>query len=433
MSSVFAALGNIQCDVEHHTASFTFADVKMRMVEDLIFVDETLLSWEKYNQALDQLDAVTQIIEANNYQLDKGLMSIVNRDNQLGQLLGVYIPPEYRFEMVGEDKPATTTDNKGTTVTQNDTENKDTSNTGKSVTEKAKELAKKIWETIKSFFGKIAQGLQSFWQWIKNGFQSSRASNQKLKDLLEADKDDTKFKNAVTQAKGYLDLSAFANSKVITDKIFDAPIVNKLDNKDCSQVLITLNQDGTFQSNIAQLIGIDSGTLAKAFIKVTEAGEKGLLPTIELNKEEINNMKKNKSALSLKGWEDKGQVIALIEALDNYYKKVAENKGVVDFVKFASTYDWENSPVCKGKDGLQGADAKQVKTQIQSLCKFYTQFNKLYLTCCNMWQDHLNAIKKYMNVEAGGTRTVGQTNGQPNILDPKIQVQNNAQPQGNNP
>ena len=82
---------------------------------------------------------------------------------------------------------------------------------------------------------------------------------------------------------------------------------------------------------------------------------------------------------------------------------------------------------------MQGADAKQVKTQIQSLCKFYTQFNKLYLTCCNMWQDHLNAIKKYMNVEAGGTRTVGQTNGQPNILDPKIQVQNNAQPQGNNP
>lgn len=408
MSSVFAALGNIQCDVEHHTASFTFADVKMRMVEDLIFIDETLLSWEKYNQALDQLNAVTQIIEANNYQLDKGLMSIVNQDNQLGQLLGVYIPPEYRFEMVGEDKPATTTDNKGTTVTQNDTENKDTSNTGKSVTEKAKELAKKIWETIKSFFGKIAQGLQSFWQWIKNGFQSSKASNEKLLALLNAPGAAERYEKAIQQAKGFLEPGKFEGSKALTEKITEAPILKKLDNKNCAEVLITLNQDGTFESNIAQLIGVDTGALANAFIKVTENADKGLLPSIELNKEEINRLKQNKAALSQHGWSKRLDWVKdeLITTLNNYYSKIQENKGVVDFVKFASTYDWENSPVCKGQDGKPGADPKKVKTQVQAICKFYTQYNKLYLTCCNMWQDHLNAIKKYMNVEVGGVRTV---------------------------
>lgn len=428
MSSVFAALGNIQCDVEHHTASFTFADVKMRMVEDLIFVDETLLSWEKYNQALDQLDAVAQILEQNKYQLDKGLMSVVNQDNQLGRLLGVYIPQEFRFEMEGPTTDATGdanknagTDNKATTVTQNNAT--DTSKEGKSVVDKAKELGKKIWEMIKSFFGKIAQGLQSFWQWIKNGFQSSKASNEKLLALLNAPGGAERYEKAVQQAKGFLEPGKFEGAQELTQKITEAPILKKLDNKNCAEVLITLNQDGTFQSNIAQLIGIDTGSLANAFIKVTENADKGLLPSIELNKEEIKRLKQNKSTLSQHGWSGRVDWVkdTLIATLNNYYTKIQENKGVVDFVKYASTYDWENSPVCKGQDGKPGADPKKVKTQVQALCKFYTQYNKLYLTCCNMWQDHLNAIKKYMNVEVGGVRTVDQNSGQSDVLTPNTQ------------
>ena len=416
MSSVFAALGNIQCDVEHHTASFTFADVKMRMVEDLIFVDETLLSWEKYNQALDQLDAVAQILEQNKYQLDKGLMSVVNQDNQLGRLLGVYIPQEFRFEMVEPTTSATGdatqnagTGNKEATGTQNNAT--DTSKEGNSVADKAKELAKKMWEMLKAFFEKIAQGLKSFWQWLMNGFQTNKASNEKLLEAIKADEKNgyAKLNKALQEAQGFIDASqANGNSTKATEiagKITKSPLIVAMDNSDCSKVMTDLNNLGIWNKSISEIFnGVDEASFKDIFMKVTPAGEGGLLPTIAVDKELIASLKKNKASMSTKGWTPQ-TVIDCIVTCNTWYENSKAIR-IPKFIEAAGRYDWENSSYVK--DGK--VEPKLAKRQCQAVCKFYTQFCKLLVALVDVLQSHINAIKKPFNVAVGQPQAAPQVN-----------------------
>ena len=125
-----------------------------------------------------------------------------------------------------------------------------------------------------------------------------------------------------------------------------------------------------------------------------------MLPTIGIDKEAIKNLKTNKAALSTKEWSGKKDaLIQLINQLNTYYDSVANFKAP-EFIELASKYDWENSDY-----GKANKDNAMTKKKCQAVSKFYTQWNKVVLACTETVQAHLNAIKKYLNVDAGGQKT----------------------------
>lgn len=430
MSNVFSALSNIQVDMESRRASFEFADIKINMVESLMYVDEALIDFERYNNAMDQLDAVTASIESMGGMVDEGVMRLVNQDNQLGKLFGIYIPESLRFEMAdgdnatpqgsgsGDAKPAAT-----------DAEKKET---GTSVVDKTKELAKKMWEMLKAFFEKIARGLKSFWEWLKNGFATNEASNKKLLDAIEADRANgfAKLNKALEEAQGFIDAGqASGNSTKVQaaiSKISKSPILVAMENSDCSKVMTTLNEQNVWQKGIAELLnGVDEATLKDMFLKATPAGEGGLLPTIGVDKETIAALKKNKAAMSTKGWTPE-VVISVIVACNMWYAGAKEIK-MPPFIEASGKYDWENSAYVK--DGK--VEPKMAKKQCQAVCKFYTQCCKVIAAGVDVLQAHINALKKPFNVAAGAPQAAPEVNTSDNTNQAAGATNTgNATPQG---
>ena len=403
--SVFGAISDIQVDVHHHQAWFSYEDIKLHLHDSIIEVDQALMSFEKFNAAMEQLDATIHSIESMNGMVDEQVMHIVNHDNQLGKLFGIYFPESLRFEMADDNKAGQTgtaqtgTNNAGAANNTATTEEK--KQAGESLTDKAKEVAKKMWEMLKGFFAKIAQGLKSFWQWLLNGFMSNKASNEKLLAAINADTDGSKLTNALQQAQGYITFGEAQASMDTSTKILNAPFVKALGNSNCGQVMEGFDSESIWNSTIDKLLGIAEDSLKKSWLKVTAAGEGGLLPTIEIDKEAIKNLKTNKASLSNKEWQItvKEGIIALINSLNTYYNQVAEFKPP-QFIELASKYDWEGSDY-----GKKNKDNAMIKKKCQAVAKFYTQWNKVVLACTDTVQAHFNAIKKYMNVDSGGQKT----------------------------
>lgn len=404
--SVFGAISDIQVDVHHNQAWFSYEDIKLHLHDSIIEVDQALLSFEQFNAAMEQLEATVASIESMNGMVDEQVMSIVNHDNQLGKLFGVYFPESLRFEMADGDNAGQT--GNATQSTGNAADAKPAATTeeqkqaGQTLTDKAKEVAKKMWEMLKGFFAKIAQGLKSFWQWLLNGFMSNKASNEKLLAAINADTDGSKLTNALQQAQGYITFGEAQASMDTSTNILNAPFVKALGNSNCGQVMEGFDKESIWNSTIDKLLGIPEDSLKKSWLKVTAAGEGGLLPTIEMDKEAIKNLKTNKAALSTKEWQfvhPAEQLVTLIKSLNTYYDQVAAFKPP-QFIELASKYDWEGSDY-----GKTAKDNAMTKKKCQAVAKFYTQWNKVVLACTDTVQAHLNAIKKYMNVDSGGQKT----------------------------
>lgn len=413
--SVFGAISDIQVDVHHNQAWFSYEDIKLHLHDSIIEVDQALLSFEQFNAAMEQLEATVASIESMNGMVDEQVMSIVNHDNQLGKLFGVYFPESLRFEMADGDNAGQT--GNATQPTGNATDAKPAATTdeqkqaGQTLTDKAKEVAKKMWEMLKAFFEKISRGLKSFWQWLLNGFMTNKASNQKLLDAIKADSQNgySKLNKALQEAQGFIDASqAKGNATKATEiasKITKAPIIVAMDNSDCSKVMTALNELGIWNKPIAELLnGVDEASLKDVFMKATPAGEGGLLPTIGVDKELIATLKKNKAALSTKGWTP-DTVIDCIVVCNSWYDNVKQIQ-IPKFIEAAGKYDWENSSYVK--DGK--VEPKLAKRQCQAVCKFYTQFCKVLLAVVDVLQAHINAIKKPFNVAVGQPQAAPEVN-----------------------
>lgn len=399
--SVFGAISDIRVDVQHREAWFSYEDIKLHLHDSIVEVDQALLSFEQFNTAMEQLDATMASIESMNGMVDEQVMHIVNHDNQLGKLFGIYIPESLRFEMADGDQNNQTNNNATGTDAKPAATNEEKQQAGQSLTDKAKDLAKKMWEMLKAFFAKIAQGLKSFWQWLINGFMSNKASNEKLLAAINADTDNSKLTNALQQAQGFITFGEAQASMDASTKILDAPFVKSLENSNCGQVMEQFDKDSIWNSTIDKLLGIPEDSLKKAWLKVVPAGEGGLLPTIGVDKDAIKNLKTNKASLSNKEWkpEMKEGIVQLINSVNAFYDKVANFKPP-QFIELASKYDWEGSDY-----GKNAKDAPMTKKKCQAVSKFYTQWNKVVLACTDTVQAHFNAIKKYMNVDAGGQKT----------------------------
>ena len=108
MSGVFGAISDIQVDVHHNQAWFSYEDIKLHLHDSIIEVDQALLSFEQFNAAMEQLESTVASIESMNGMVDEQIMHIVNHDNQLGKLFGVYFPESLRFEMADDNKAGQT-------------------------------------------------------------------------------------------------------------------------------------------------------------------------------------------------------------------------------------------------------------------------------------------------------------------------------------
>ncbi len=395
--SIFGAISDIQVDVVHHQAWFSYEDIKLHLHDSMVEVDQALLSFEQFNNAMSQLESTIASIEAMDGMVDEQIMHIVNHDNQLGKLFGLYIPESLRFEMAD---PAQPTDQSANNNKQQPATNEEKKEAGQGLTDRAKELAKKMWDMLKAFFAKIAQGLKSFWQWLRNGCMSNKASNEKLLAAINADTDGSKLEAALQKAQGFIKFGEAEASMATSTKILEAPFVKWLGNSNCGQVMETLDKESIWNTTVDKLLAIDEPTLKASWLSVTAAGEGGLLPTIGIDKEAIKNLKTNKAALSTKEWSGKKDaLIQLINQLNTYYDSVANFKAP-EFIELASKYDWENSDY-----GKANKDNAMTKKKCQAVSKFYTQWNKVVLACTETVQAHLNAIKKYLNVDAGGQKT----------------------------
>ena len=417
MGNLFGALSNIHVDVDHRTASFEFADIKINMVEGLMQVDETLLDFERYNNAMDQLDAVVTSIESMGGMVDEGVMRLVNQDNQLGKLFGIYIPESLRFEMADGDNANAQGNGAATGNTEQKATDAEKKETGTSVVDKAKELAKKMWEMLKEFFSKIARGLKSFWDWLMNGFMTNKASNEKLLAAIKADAPGyAKLNKALQEAQGFLaaNLATQASAKAndIANKAEKAPVIAAMNDSNCGKVMLDFHNNNYFQKGVAELLGIDEAALKDLFLKVTPAGEGGLLPTIAVDKETIAGLKKDKAAMSTKGWTPE-IVITAIDACNTWYDNISKIKQPA-FIEASGKYDWENSEYVKsGK-----VEPKMAKKQCQAVCKFYTQYCKVLAAGVDVLQAHINALKKPFNVAAG------QQTAAPNVNTSDVTNQN---------
>lgn len=395
MSNIFGALSDIHVDVEHKRATFCYEDIRLNLHDSIVEVDQAVMSLEQFNNAMAQLDATVASIEAMGGMVDDQVFRIVNQNNQLGKLLGVYVPPSLRFEMA----EGTTDSTQATNAS-----NAEKKETGTSVTDKAKELAKKMWTMLKAFFAKIAAGMKSFWTWLRNGCMSNKASNQKLLEAIQADSTGAKFNEAVKQAKGYITFAEAQKSLVVCQRILDAPFIKWLEGSNCSNVMTALDKNSAWSSAAQVLLGLDEAQLGDAWLKVVAAGEGGLLPTIEQDKEKLNNLKTaNKEAtLGTKEW-TRDALLDFIPKINEYYDKVNTFKEPL-FIEYASKYDWENSDYAK-----TNTDNALTKKKCQAVCKFYAQWNKVVLACVDPVQAHFNALKKFMNVDAGGNQTAQPT------------------------
>lgn len=397
--NMFGAISNIRVDSERNEAWFSYEDIKLHLHDAIVEVDQAVMSFEQYITAMDQLDATVASIESMNGMVDEQVMHIVNHDNQLGKLFGIYIPESLRFEMADETPTNNQQSASGTENTSTATDD-EKQKTGESLMDKAKEVAKKMWEMIKAFFARIAHGLKSFWQWLVNGFMSNKASNEKLIAAIKA-ADDNKLTEAFQQAQGYITFGEAQTSMGVANKILDAPFITVLRLDGCDKVMDKFDSDSIWNSTIDKLLGLTEDELKKSWLKVTAAGENGLLPTIELDKAAIKNLKTNKAALSTKEWQTtiRNELIALIESVNAYYGKVAEFKPP-EFIEKASKFDWEASEY-----GKKATDKAMVKKKCQAVSKFYTQWNKVVLACTDTVQAHFNAIKKYLKVDSAGQQT----------------------------
>lgn len=389
--NMFGAISDIQVDVKHREAWFSYEDIRLHLHDSIVEVDQAVVGFEQYIAASTQLEATIASIESMNGMVDEQVMHIVNQNNQLGKLLGIYIPESMRFEMADDNKADTATNTSATTDEKKQT--------GESIASKAKEVASKMWEMLKGFFAKIAHGLKSFWQWLVNGFMSNKASNEKLLAAINAD-DGSKLNEAVKQAQGFITFGEAQKAMNVSEKILKAPFVEWMRPSNCSAVMDTFDTNSIWNTAVDKLLGIDEATLKDAWIRVIASGEGGLLPAIELDKEQIKNLKTNKGPLSAKQWEGvRDGLIAIIQSINNYYQSVSDFEPP-QFIELASKYDWENSEY-----GKKNTDNAMTKKKCQAVCKFYTQWNKIVLACTDTVQAHLNAIKKFMNVDTGGQKT----------------------------
>ena len=409
--SVFGAISDIRVDVHHREAWFSYEDIKLHLHDSIVEVDQALLSFEQFNAAMEQLDATMVSIESMNGMVDEQVMHIVNHDNQLGKLFGIYIPESLRFEMADGDQNNQTNNNAAGTDAKPAATNEEKQQAGQSLTDKAKDLAKKMWEMLKAFFEKISRGLKSFWQWLLNGFMTNKASNQKLLDAIKADGPEyPKLKKALGEAQGYIDGSQATEcaNKIrdIGEKILQSQFLIALDSdSDCGKVMTKLNEIGIWNKPINELLnGVDEASLKDVFIKVTPAGEGGLLPTIGADKELVATLKKNKAALATKNWTPE-LVISCIEVCNNYYDS-AKSRAIPKFIDAAGKFNWEESTYVK--DGK--VEPKLAKRQCQAVCKFYTQICKLDLALTDVLQAHINAIKKPFNVAVGQPQAAPEVN-----------------------
>lgn len=406
--NMFGAISDIQVDTLHREARFSYEDIKLHLHDSIVEVDQAVIGLEQYIAASAQLEATIASIESMKGMVDEQVMCIVNRDNQLGKLFGIYIPESLRFEMADENTTANAKPSAATT----DEKQK----TGQSVTEKAKEVVGKMWEMLKTFFAKIAHGLKSFWQWLVNGFMSNKASNEKLLAAIQADTDGSKLTEALKQAQGFITFGEAQKAMNASANILKAPFVEWMRPSDCSAVMDTFDKNSIWNTTVDKLLGIDEATLKDAWIRVIASGDGGLLPAIELDKSQLKNLKTNKGPLSAKQWDGvRDGLIAIIQSMNNYYQSVSDFEPP-KFIELASKFDWENSEY-----GKKNTDHAMTKKKCQAVCKFYTQWNKIVLACTDTVQAHLNAIKKYMNVDAGGQRTA-----QPNPEQGATQAANQA-------
>lgn len=430
MSGMFGAISNIKVDTQRREAWFSYEDIKLHLHDTMIEVDQAMLSFEQFNTAMDQLDATVASIESMGGMVDEQVMSIVNHDNQLGKLFGIYIPESLRFEMADENKAGQTGNATQPTGTATDAKPAATDNekqkTGESLVDKAKEVAKKLWEMLKAFFEKIARGLKSFWQWLMNGCMTNKASNEKLKAAILAEQSQgyPKTTKALQEAQGFIKADlADKNSKsakALAEKLKQSPILAAMDNSDCSAVMLKLNEANVWQMNISQLLGgVDEAALKDMFLKSIPAGEGGLLPTISVDKESIKSAKQNKSAMSTLNWTP-DLIIAVIDACNDWYDNCSKAE-MKPFIEAAGKYNWEQSKyVTDGK-----VEPNMAKRQCQAVCRFYIQYCKILTAGVDILQAHINAVKKPFNV------AVGQQQAAPQINDSNGPAQNQAgqQPQ----
>lgn len=395
MASPFGAIANIHVNEQKREATFTFADIKLQLHEDMMTVKETFISMEKYLQALEQLEQISVSIEAMDGSVDESILSLVNQDNKLGKLLGVYLPPSLRFEMAEATAAATTPPVTANPANATPAEKKEA---GSSLTDRIKETAKKMWEVLKGFFAKIANGLKSFWQWIRHGFKSNKDFNAKLAADIEPLSEEQV--NAVLMAaQGYLRPEDFPAAKALFDNLFNVPFIKKLEDRNCESVILNMEKDGTFTANLTTLVGLSEEDLKKSFVKVTPAAGADRLPKLELDKEGLKAKKANKATMKTLGW-NKNFLRQLLTDVNAYYSNVEKTEGIPGFVDAAQSFDWENSKLVKPDQAGKVPDLATIKAEVQSVLKFYTQLNKLYLICCDPWQDHLDAIRKYMGEAA---------------------------------
>lgn len=398
MNNPFSSISDISVDEQQRIASFSFADIKLQLHDNMIEVAETIFEMEKFTQAWHQLEGISASIEAMNGSVDESVLSMVNQDNKLGKLLGMYLPPSLRFEMaetpIGKATTPPITSNPASTASSEEKKE-----AGTTMMDRIKETGVKMWEVLKEFFAKIYNGLKSFWVWLRNGFKSNKQVNTKLSTDFDPLTDEQSVA-VLSKAQGYLTPDDFAGSKILFDKLFNVPFLAKLKERNCASLVAALEKDGTFTADINTLLGMSAEELGKCFIKVIPASGNDKLPKLELDKEALKSRKASKASLHSLHW-DKNFVKSVITAVDQYYDNVEKaNVDVPEFIDSAKSFDWNNSELMKpGQDG-KVPNLANVKAEVQSIMKFYTQVNKLFLVCCDPWQDHLDAIRKFMGAAA---------------------------------
>jgi len=403
MSNLFGGISDIKVDLPNRTATFSFEEVKISMHDSIMEVEHSLNSLFHYFQAIDQLDAVLESIQESKGEVSPAIMQLVNQDNQLGKLFGIYIPKSLRYEMddspidamnkkAAAPAPATNTpNNTSTTPTATADEKKET---GTTITEKAKGVMQKTWEVVKAFFAKIAQSLKSFWQWLKNGFNTNSELNKKLEALIKADTSGELTSAALKKAIGFLPANQAEKFGPVTTKILSAPFLMMLNSTNCSDVMKQMDAKNIWNMDATGLLGINEELLKDDFILFTAASGTNLLPTLAQDKEGLNALKANKQPMEQLGW-TKDLLLRTIVNLNEFYALI--NKGGIPlFVTEAPNYNWETSEYVKSAQ-----DQKQARNRVQAVTKFFAQICKVFVSCGNVPQLHLTAISKFMKAEPG--------------------------------
>lgn len=398
MASFFDSISDVKVDLPNRSASFSFEEVKIAIHDNLMEVEQSFNSLFHYFQAIDQLDAVVKSIQSADGEVNPSIMQLVNQNNQLGKLFSIYIPPALRFEMADSPIDAMNKQANGETTAapKNITTSAATSVTpeekkevGSTLTDKAKEASKKMWEVMKAFFEKILQSLKSFWQWIRNGFISNFELNTKLAALIQADVTGDLTSAALSKASGYLSADQAKNFVPVTSKILNAPFLKLLDSTKCSDVMKQMDATNVWNMDSTGLLGISEADLKASWILFTPASGNTLLPSLSQDSETLKSLKAHKRTLDQLNW-SKESILNIITELNAFYQSV-KSIDVPKFISEEPRYDWENAEYIS-----RSKDVKLARNRIQAVPKFYSQLCKIFVICGEVPQSHLTAINKFM-------------------------------------